>query len=668
MLYELTTTAISIVTHSVLGPAVDGQFYGVASPIPQASIVTSFGSGQTPPVIPTRILTVTPETQPIVFTLPYDSNSNSQPITITNTGNTTCTVTSIVFDNAFIPFYFIVDLSSINFPRLVNPGSSFTFNLIYYLADNGFNLNVPYNINFTINSTADRGPISVKTQLTVVPPVFDFYLTPSSWTDTYTYRDGRIATQSVTVGGKGSFTTITYGTDTNFSSRGFSIKDSTSVVGFDISFNPARLSNGNYITTATIGINGATHTFTAAITLAVPAAPSTRNLGSWLSAYQKDNGVIGASYDIINDVKYITIGFGMGADGGGNVVDTLGANVNIGNLGTGTNADPNFALGPVLYPGPGNPIYSNFLRPSPTGYGVWVNDSGWYPVGVWVSRTYIITTRTSGEHWYVFAADNQAYFIIDNDNNLKFNIAAFTPYRASFYLSAGNHTLTLYFYNANGRYNSTENPGSVALTISDPNDRIIWDSNLPVRTAYRYWNEVCRIPLYDSTATNATFYSKDYLIKNLNPLNGYSYGSYFGEQGTAAAGSMFTVTQTGDPYNDIIIEINKPGIAGDTTTSYAEYLFYYYAGDFSSIRVAPRAQLETDPGAGNPTRYFTGFSRNGSVTTSPKDRPTSFINYPPAGTILSEGCSGTYWEIVYADGNGGTYSYIDPITDIRCAG
>jgi hypothetical protein len=629
---SIPTTATSIVTYSDWGPSVQG-YYGVPSPRPQATVITSFGSGQTPPTIPTKILT---SSQPTDFTFPSDSNSQSQLITIRNIGNSTCTVTSIVYpaiSNITTDVAYSGDDPP---PWSINPGGTRTFDLRYF-GSTGLVAGT-YNSSFSVYSDAIVSPVTVNTRLVVTAPVFDFYLDPTTWNYTYTHRDSRSVTRLVKINGKGEFTTVNYVTDANFSARGFFIRDSSVYVGFDFTFTPPiGLTNGTYSTTVDVVINSVTHSFTATIILAVPAAPVNRHLGDWLSAYQQQNGVIGASYDIINDAKYITIGFGMGADGGGNIDDTLGANVDITNLGIGANADANFALGPVLYPGPNNTRYnySNFLKPydantNRDGSGAWVNDTGWSPVDIFVARTYTFSTIRAGTHYYRFAVDNQGYFTVDGNiiGDLRSDNVTLSPVNGTFDLSAGSHKLTIYMCNVNnGYYDNVSNPGAIALEINDPVGITIWETNFPIRrsyNAYQYWNEVCRIPLYDSTATDATYYSKNYLIKNLNPLNGYSYGSYFGETGTAAAGSMFTVTQ--DTRNNITIVLNPKTSAdtSDITTSYARYLFYYYASALGNIRVIPRSQLETDPGAGNPTRYFTGFSVNGSVTTIPKDQPTLF--------------------------------------------
>jgi len=628
---SIPTIATSYLTYSTLGPLIDEQYTGVASPIPQADIKISFGSGQTPPTVPTKILIVSTTTN---FEFPLDSNSYAQTITVTNTGNSTCTVTSIIYPALS---YITTDVAYPGDdppPWSINSGTSRTFDVRYF-GVNGLTTGTYAGYFSVYSSDAITSPVTVDTQLVVTAPVFDFYLIPDQWNNTYTYSDSRLITQSVMIGGKGEFTTINYGTDTNFLPGGFTIKDSTSVVGFDIAFNPVGLTNGTYSTVVDIGINGVHHDFTATVVLNAPVAPVNQHLGDWVSAYQADNGVIGASYDIIDGVRYITLGFGMGADGGGTVAATAGSNVNVANLGTGS--DVNFAVGPVLYASTSS-IDDVFLKPYPDGYGVWVNDSGWYPVDTLAPRTYTFTAPVQGSGYtYKFAADTQSsYFIIGNNLDNKFY-----PGEDFFTLTSGTKTITIYFCNPDtGQYDSVNNPGAVALIIKDPNGFIIWDSNLPVRTgytAYRYWNEVCRIPLYDSTATDAVYYSKDYLIKNLCPLYGYSYGSYFGDTGSVQEGSMFTVTQKDN--NDVYITLNfkSPRDVSNKTTNYASYLFYYYTDLLGSDRIT---QLDPNPGIGNPTRYFKGFDRNGTVITALlyPDPPV----VPPAPEIPSGGGGSGY--------------------------
>jgi hypothetical protein len=99
---------------------------------------------------------------------------------------------------------------------------------------------------------------------------------------------------------------------------------------------------------------------------------------------------------------------------------------------------------------------------------------------------------------------------------------------------------------------------------------------------------------------------------------------------------MFTVIQ--DPYNNITIALNAKSDrdVADKTTNYASYLRYYYSDVLGSDRLT---QLEPNPGTGNSTRWFTGFDKNGVVTTVWLRQPDPpYI--PPAPAIPSGGGGG----------------------------
>jgi len=645
---SVITTATSLVNYSGLGPSIQG-YYGVSSPRPQATVNSNFGLSQTP--VPTQILSVD---QPDDFTMTSNGNSSAQTITIRNIGNSTCTVNTVIA--SYLNVYYLLpeidgSLSSIYPTWTINPGDTHTFSL-RYLSNTGLTAGTYYGY-LSVYSDATISVIQKTIKVVVTDPDYDFTISPNplvvDWAGSSPlgmYFD------AVEVNGTGSYAGSSVGTDP-------AIWDSvgTGPNQLRVRFKPAGVSyvTGSYSATLNFSMQGPSGIVpkTAAITInyTAPVVPITQNLGRWISAYQKDNGVIGASYDIINDVRYITLGFGMNADGGGTVADTSGSNVNIANLSTATNADANFAVGPVLYSGPTNSTYSNFLKPynagtNTDGHGVWINDSGWSPVDVYVARTFTFTVTTGGTHTYRFAADNLAYFTIEGTviGDLRYptngDRTTPDPVQDTFQLTTGVKTLTIYFYNENNGYpDNVNNPGSLALTITGPTGLTVWDSNQPVRTGYvpyQYWNEVYRIPLYTSTSSPATYYSKDYIIKNLCPLNKYSYGYYFGDTGSAEQGSMFTVTQS--TLNDITITLNVKSARdiADKTTNYASYLFYYYSDVLGADRLT---NLELNPGVGNPTRYYTGFDRNGAVTTALLPQPAAPY-VPPAPEPVYVGSGG----------------------------
>lgn len=312
----------------------------------------------------------------------------------------------------------------------------------------------------------------------------------------------------------------------------------------------------------------------------------------------------------------------MGIDGGGNVVDTTGSNANVSNLGIG--ADANYTFGPVLYDAGTNPAWCVFLRgPGSGGYGCWPNATGVYPVGVNWSRKYRFTADITGTHSYQCAVDNIATLIITEtdtgnpvgDLSLSTVVASNynTPTFGNVFLQAGKE-YEINFTVANIGSGGTNNPGSFAFRLMRPSGLSeLWSTKTAIRTAYRYWNEVCRIPLYNST--NAVYYSKDYLIKNQNLISGESYGYYFGETNTAESGSMFTVTQTTD--NTINIKLNTvPITTNNSTIDYAYALPFYYSTIDQRIR-----NIDNSSADGTNSPYFLGFTEAGSVITEPRKFP-----------------------------------------------
>jgi hypothetical protein len=72
--------------------------------------------------------------------------------------------------------------------------------------------------------------------------------------------------------------------------------------------------NGTYISTLTVYANAATHSATNTGIINIDYTKN-KNLGYWLSPIAPDNSVIGISYDLEDDKRYLTIGVGMGGDG-----------------------------------------------------------------------------------------------------------------------------------------------------------------------------------------------------------------------------------------------------------------------------------------------------------------------------------------------------------------
>jgi len=653
----ITSTAVvsySVDTVGVVDSTDLNTYIGIRSPQPTQTVQAFFSDYQDPVIPSTRILSFAFSGGSGAYTVEEEWDTVYKTVTITNSGNTTATVSAITFDTQY-PMFDHVDYNLGWGPpgtgvSTINPGSTVDFRVGYSATIGAVGT---YATNsFVIVSNNDTGPLVIKPTITLVAPIYRFTISPNPLVIAWTGESNLGAYfDAVEKNGAGNYAGSTVGTDAN-------IWDSvgTNANQLKVRFKPlgVNYATGTYPAVLSFtmqGPDGQTVTNTANITVnyTAPAVPVTQNLGTWVSALQNDNGVIGASYDILNGKRYITIGYGMNADGGGTVAATAGSNVSVAYLGYGGDSVYDTLI-PVLYAAPYHYGYHPFLNPfgpgNLDGHGAWINDTGWYPVNTWVSRTYTFNTARSGNHSYRLSSDNLSKFTVDGGiiADRSGFVDTNTPVTGSFYLVAGDHTLTIYMYNIdNGYYNSAVNPGAMALEINDPVGVTVWSTLWPIRSfaPYRYWNEVYRIPV-DGAVTR---YSKDYLIKGFNSANGNTYGSYFGQPGTADEGSMFVVTNDG--VGNITIRktdqyVSTTDATSQTTMSYTRYLFYYYSEAGQRI-----TNLESKAGDGN-TRFFLGFLRSGTVNTNRVIIPT------PAGG--SGGGSG--------GGGGGGGSCPDPATPI----
>ena len=654
----VTSTAVvrySVDTEGVVDSTDLVTYTGVHGPQPTQAVGVNFGSYQAPVVPTTRTLSVAFVGGSSVYTVESGGAAVTKTVNITNSGNSDCTVSAITFNTQ----YPVSDTATYSLgwapvaaggTGIIAAGTTVSFVLGY----SAVGAATTYATNsFVIQSDNDAGPISVTPTVVVTDPAYSFVIDPNPLVFAWTGESNLGAYfTAIETNGTGFYAGSSVGTDPNtWDSVG------TGPNQLRVRFKPAGVNyvTGSYSAVLNMTMAGPTtvsNTASITINYTAPATAVTQHIGSWVSALQNDNGVIGVSYDIIRGHRYITIGYGMNADGGGTVAATYPyTNIDVGYL--GTNSDVGYTLGPVLYPAVTNYAYDNFLQPysSPgnlDGHGVWINDSGWSPVGSWISRTYTFYTTQPGSHTYRFAVDNLGYFTINGgivaDRSDPALVGTYSPVTGSVYIdSTGYYEVTIYMYNTdNGYYNNTVNPGAVALEINDPTGFTVWSTQTPVRSTapYLYWNEVYRIPVDD----NIPRYSKDYLIKSGNSAGGNTYESYFGQTGTVDEGSMFVVSNDGS--NNITITLNDQyrsttDTSSQTTMSYTRYLFYYYSQAGQRL-----TDLESNAGDGN-TRYFQGFYSDGTAKTTRVIIPT------PAGG----GGAG-------AGGGGGGGGCPDPATPI----
>jgi hypothetical protein len=141
----------------------------------------------------------------------------------------------------------------------------------------------------------------------------------------------------------------------------------------------------------------------------------------------------------------------------------------------------------------------------------------------------------------------------------------------------------------------------------------MWSTLKPIRASgspYIYWSEAYRIPLQESAGPQL-FWNYYWMVKNIGLAEGQAYSQWFGSDGNALQ-SIFNVQDDG--FGNLNITMNPlrqyPGDSNlNTTLNNLRYCLYYYS------EIGNRyTQLES-PFNVSQTRMFTGFTKNGTVTT-----------------------------------------------------
>jgi len=391
-------------------------------------------------------------------------------------------------------------------------------------------------------------------------------------------------------------------------------------VGMDVS----RVPNVNTSTVATFvasTIDGISVSSTTNISLTLNVQD--QNLGTWISAQNANNGVIGMSYDIINGQRCLTIGFGMGGDkagiplsvsvAAGRSFDEYSAHA-VKQLGLG------FVNSQNTFDYVGTPTsFSSFLK----DYAIWYPDAT-QPT---IDKTYSFLARNGASYNYTCdsVGTASATFYVDG--------SVLSSPSGTITLSAGFHTV---------RIVATSNsliPG-VGLMIYDNTfsaGRNIWstlDAILPT------WCEISRVILANDGTTHT--YTPTPNVYNSNFALNNNYSSYF------TNGSMFTVIENGS--GQLSININSvdhlSGSAfADQTLVNVDYLFYYYSAYEPSVQYNRR--YNNIGGDVNTTPYFTGFLPDGTVTT--RTVPTPAAATPGSSSDLFSQLVATEIATVVAD-------------------
>lgn len=630
----------------------------ITAPQPVVTVQKSLGDTTTPIFVPTRILAVT---TPSAYSWQTGATSTAQTINITNNGNTMVTVTSITFTNAS-GITQVTDFTGLggttNFTLNASQTKSFT------LAYTGSTIGGPYNSSFTVNSNNDSGPITVATVQNITAIPFAVTVIPSTVTATIegigTWQQEfllDISPPEAALQYSASFVT----TDSPPGSAGWTIVRNNSAAGPIsgssyktgpiIAFSPVGTASTSYTPTATLQITFArtdttgSDSDTVNVTLNWTNPLTTYNLGTWLSPLAADNSVIGMSYDVIENERYLTIGVGMGADGSPIVIQGGGANADVANLGIA--ADPDFKQGQPQYVASGGG-WSSFLAT----YGVWPNTVAQLPLNYNVGTTpsYLINIPTSDTYLFQQSADNDQYvYLVPCDQygiwngtdlpiylpNQLWNGGADTnwkqSYTGSIYLEAGYYLIRMDLKNYAG-------PAGGSFQITNSTGGVIWNTRYPVRSGavYLYWHEVMRFRI-PANGTPRTIYSFYKYVKNSYQVSGKTnWGSFFN-------GDLFKVEDDG--VGNLNIQFFgtpyclDPAITDHNsireTLRHLPLSFYYYIPP--DVTLGRLSNLDPGPvGDGTQTRFFTGFDRTGNVITVLSSIP-SVAPYPP---VCSSGGGG----------------------------
>lgn len=249
------------------------------------------------------------------FSFAPGNTSTVQTVSMTNNGNVAMTITNILYStgsNVSPQFYFSTTTTILNSSTItIASGTTATFGLAYYGTAVG-----EYSSYFTIVSNNSSGNYKVNTRQSVVETV-GFNITPTSISTNITnVGQNKQFTYDVipVVNGQNSPELAITPHITYVGTSGWTYTTSTNKVV--VNFNPNVVSNatGTYISTLTVSSNGGIRSVINTATISIDRTAN-KNLSTWLSPASRYNSIVGISYDLKDNQRYLTIGVGTGADG-----------------------------------------------------------------------------------------------------------------------------------------------------------------------------------------------------------------------------------------------------------------------------------------------------------------------------------------------------------------
>jgi hypothetical protein len=608
-----------------------------------------------------------------ISNVPQLASSTIKTFTITNTGTGICTITGATFVGESGSG--LVGVATVTSSTL-RANSSTTVSLNINSSD-GVRGSYYRNYVYIYSDSITGNELTAKIPLTVSAPAFTVGLSPATVTVNVTTADPVVTHFTFGAGATGNIYSYTGSLNTTLNGR-LGITGLTPAqdhnLGDDYAPNNRVYDNLLYTTflpptsnvlgdvvgtyTATLTVTFLPYDYNqSATTVTVPITYNVnipnRHLGKWLSAKARDNAVMGASYDIINGVRTLTLGFGMGHDGGPQCQDggTRYASADV----LGISGDPYSFLGIPLFAS-SSPNYCSFLQT----YGSWISVNGAGRKSTF-DLYYNFTVPVAGTYYAEFGSVGTSALFINGTQYSTWSNKDTTT-RVSFPLNAGNNVVRLLITSSGGvdskdKYtkitrtqdqdgNVTETKelipankgipwyGSVGVNITDSNGNSWWDTRRPRRTAYAYWAEVYRIPL---TQGKHLYKSRDYLVKTNDFALGRTYGSWCGED--ELAGCMFAVEDDGRG-NIVMSMVPWPAKESTGELSLSLTLIYAVGLPFYYNLIQDSAKWETGEKLGrynqlegpfqkDRTRFFLGFKSSGQLNLLSKAYPYSYK--PPPG-------------------------------------
>lgn len=409
----------------------------IVGPLPSVFLQNSYEGNVLETTTQTTLLAVT-------SAVPYEfeplTTSTIQTFEYVNQGSQVITISTVTFSTFGVEYFSEFEAPNNNFPITLNTGSVGTFTLYYSAQEEGIYFN---EVTFVLDSADDY------TFLTEQRAFFDFLLdySPTSLVSTLTSVGGYIDSEfnftgtglplntfSATLSGSSTYTII----DSQYDS------DSANVV---VRFDSINFPVGT-ITTSTATLNIFANDEAVSIPLSTDvnfSSASNQAIATWSGPIAYDNAYIAMSYDIIDNVRNLTIAIGSGGNGSPEISDEGILFLDITDIGiTGNNMITPFVNWLEVYR---FPITSGQLS--------------------YLSKDYLTKSKNSDDlsesygYYFGTGVGARSMFLVEHDGNynLSVKINTLREYKGhtSFDRTLENLQNIFYYYSSNDRIFNLEN-------------------------------------------------------------------------------------------------------------------------------------------------------------------------------------------------------------------